>query len=60
MPPGIRNPTKRFGALVGRQEKVSQIFLQASSVNHRTRTFKEEYIELLKQAGVEFDERYLW
>ena len=26
---------------------------------HRTRTFHEEYLELLRRSGVEFDERYL-
>ena len=27
--------------------------------HHRTRTFREEYLELLRRSGVEFDERYL-
>ena len=27
---------------------------------HRTRTFQEEYRELLCRHGVEFDERYVW
>ena len=27
--------------------------------HHRKQTFKEEYLELLKRSGVEFDERYL-
>ena len=26
---------------------------------HRTRTFREEYLELLRRSGVEFDERYI-
>lgn len=28
--------------------------------HHRKRTFQEEYVELLKRSGVEYDERYLW
>lgn len=28
--------------------------------HHRKRTFQEEYLELLRRCGVEFDERYLW
>jgi hypothetical protein len=27
--------------------------------HHRTRTFGEEYLELLRRSGVEFDERYV-
>jgi putative transposase len=28
--------------------------------HHRTRTFQEEYRELLRKHGVNFDERYIW
>ena len=28
--------------------------------HHRTKTFQEEYVALLKKHGVEYDERYLW
>jgi putative transposase len=28
--------------------------------HHRKRTFQEEYVELLKRSGVEYDDRYLW
>lgn len=28
--------------------------------HHRRKTFQEEYVELLKASGVEYDERYLW
>jgi len=27
--------------------------------HHHKKTFREEYIELLKEHGIEFDERYL-
>jgi putative transposase len=28
--------------------------------HHRKKTFREEYVELLKLSGVEYDESYLW
>ena len=28
--------------------------------HHRRITFQEEYVELLKASGIEYDERYLW
>jgi REP element-mobilizing transposase RayT len=28
--------------------------------HHRKKTFEEEYIELLKLSGIEYDEEYLW
>ncbi len=28
--------------------------------HHRTMTFKEEYLEILKRYGVPYDERYVW
>jgi REP element-mobilizing transposase RayT len=28
--------------------------------HHRKKTFQEEYVELLKRNGVEYDEKYLW
>jgi hypothetical protein len=28
--------------------------------HHRTRTFQEEYHELLRRHGVDFDEQYVW
>ena len=35
-------------------------YVEEQSVHHRTRTFQEEYRELLRKHGVEFDERYVW
>jgi REP-associated tyrosine transposase len=28
--------------------------------HHRHKSFKDEYVEMLKLAGVEYDERYIW
>ena len=34
-------------------------YLQNQEKHHRKKTFKEEYIEILKKHNIEFDERYL-
>jgi hypothetical protein len=28
--------------------------------HHRQKTFKVEVLEMLEEAGIEYDERYLW
>jgi REP element-mobilizing transposase RayT len=40
-------------------EAIKQYILSQKEHHHK-RSFQEEYLELLKQAGIEFDERYLW
>ncbi len=35
-------------------------YIEAQREHHRTRTFREEYRELLRRHGVDFDERYVW
>jgi REP element-mobilizing transposase RayT len=35
-------------------------YIARQEEHHRTRTFQEEYIELLNRSGVEYDQRYLW
>ena len=34
-------------------------YIERQEEHHRTRTFRDEYLELLRRSGVEFDERYL-
>jgi hypothetical protein len=34
-------------------------YIERQEEHHRTRTFREEYLELLQRGGVEFDERYV-
>jgi putative transposase len=34
-------------------------YIEQQAAHHRTRTFREEYLELLRRSGVEFDERYV-
>ena len=35
-------------------------YIETQQDHHRTRTFQEEYRELLRKHGVEFDERSVW
>jgi len=35
-------------------------YIEAQQEHHRTRTFQEEYRELLRRHCVDFDERYVW
>jgi putative transposase len=35
-------------------------YIETQQEHHRTRTFQEEYRELLRGPGIDFDERYLW
>jgi REP element-mobilizing transposase RayT len=35
-------------------------YIRGQKEHHCKRTFREEYMHLLRQNGVEFDEKYLW
>jgi len=35
-------------------------YMQAQREHHRTRSFPEEYRELLRPQGIDFDQRYVW
>ena len=35
-------------------------YVKAQQQHHRTRIFQEEYRELLRKHGIDFDERYVW
>jgi len=35
-------------------------YIENQEEHHRTRTFREEYLELLQRHGVEFDSRYVF
>jgi REP element-mobilizing transposase RayT len=35
-------------------------YVESQAEHHRTRSFQEEYRNLLRKYGVEFDERYVW
>lgn len=42
-----------------RREAVIQ-YIRNQAEHHRSRSFQDEYLTFLRQAGVEFDEKYLW
>ena len=35
-------------------------YVEGQQEHHRTRTFQEEYRELLRRHGIDFNERYVW
>ena len=37
-----------------------KIYIAGQEEHHRRITFKEEYLQLLKEHGIEYDERYIW
>ena len=37
-----------------------ETYIDNQKEHHRTMTFQEEFIQLLKKHGIEYDERYLW
>ena len=53
---------KGYGAFTvspGHIEKVRAYVLNQEE-HHRKRTFREEYLDMLRTAGVEYDERFMW
>ena len=59
--PRIHGPEKA-PALKARFTSLDTVvqYVEAQQEHHRTRTFQEEYRELLRRHGVDFDERYVW
>jgi putative transposase len=51
-----------YGAFTVSPSQIDKVrkYILNQEEHHRTKTFQEEYVELLKRAGVEYDERYLW
>lgn len=48
-----------FSVSVSQLEKTIQ-YIKNQEEHHRTITFKEEFVDLLKRHHLEYDERYLW
>jgi REP element-mobilizing transposase RayT len=48
-----------FGVSVSLVENVVD-YIRNQPAHHRTMTFQEEFLSLLKKHRIEFDERYLW
>jgi putative transposase len=51
-----------YGAFSVSQSQLDAVvqYVDTQQERHRTRTFQEEYRELLRRHGVDFDERYVW
>jgi REP element-mobilizing transposase RayT len=51
-----------YGAFSMSPSRLSAVleYVEAQQEHDRTRTFQEEYRELLRKNGVDFDERYIW
>ncbi|MHA3771431.1 IS200/IS605 family transposase [Verrucomicrobiota bacterium sgz303538] len=50
-----------YGAFIVSSSKREAVrrYIAAQEEQHRTRTFRDEYVEFLQRHGVSFDERYL-
>ena len=35
-------------------------YIRRQEEHHRKKSFQEEYLEFLRESGIEFDEKYLW
>ena len=53
---------KGYGAFTVSRSDVEVIrrYIRGQKEHHRKRTFQDEYLDLLRQNDIEFDERYLW
>jgi REP element-mobilizing transposase RayT len=51
-----------YGAFSIGQSQIDSVqkYIRSQVEHHRKRTFQEEYLEILRQYRVEYDERYLW
>ena len=51
-----------YGGFTVSPSQVSKVerYIANQMAHHRKKTFEEEYVELLRLSGVDFDERYLW
>ena len=48
-----------FGVSVSQLDRIIA-YIKGQEAHHRTRTFQEEFLTLLKKHRIEYDERYLW
>ena len=51
-----------YGAFTVSPSQLSRVqqYIANQMEHHRKKTFEEEYLDLLRLSGVEYDERYLW
>jgi putative transposase len=48
-----------FSVSASQRESVRH-YIATQEEHHRTKSFKEEYLEFLAKSGIEYDARYLW
>jgi uncharacterized protein (DUF342 family) len=41
-------------------KKATIEYIQNQAEHHRTRTFKEEFLAILKKHGIAYDPKYVW
>ncbi len=53
---------RRYGAFSVSPSQLDAVlrYIKEQPEHHRNRTFQEEYRDLLRNLGVDFDERYVW
>ena len=53
---------RRFGAFTVSKSAVDTVrnYIRRQKIHHQKQTFENEYRELLRLHGIDFDERYLW
>lgn len=51
-----------YGAFTVSTSNIPKVinYIQNQRQHHRKRTFQEEYLEFLRENGIDYDERYLW
>ncbi len=51
-----------YGAFTVSQSGLGAVvkYIEAQQEHHRKMSFQEEFLELLKRHGIEYDERYIW
>jgi REP element-mobilizing transposase RayT len=59
--PNFREWQNGYGAFTYQYKDVDRLieYVKNQAEHHRSLTFKEEYIKLLNEHGIEFDEKYL-
>jgi len=51
-----------YGGFTVSKSKITEVisYIQNQREHHCKKSFQEEYLELLRKNGIEYDERYLW
>ena len=51
-----------YGAFTVSASKIEVVkaYIRRQWEHHRNTTFQQEYVEFLRQSGIEYDEKYLW